>query len=159
MYTPQEQLNGKVTFHWRISRLFRTAFMSIPLCAILFIALITFFNIWIAVIVPILYISFRFFYAIIWPSFEHIHYRYEIREHDLLVQQGVLFRKWSSIPLHRIQHVDMHQGPLQRVIGLVTLQIYTAAGTAYDGAIPGLLPKTAQEIQQKIITQRGDDGV
>ena len=94
MYTPQEQLNGKVTFHWRISRLFRTAFMSIPLCAILFVALVTFFNLWIAIIVPIIYILFRFFYALIWPSFEIV-----VRNQDgdfqcpkklLLVKNGLL---------------------------------------------------------------------
>jgi membrane protein YdbS with pleckstrin-like domain len=42
---------------------------------------------------------------------------------------------------------------------LVTLQIYTAAGSTFDGAIPGLHPKRAQELQQLIITIRGDDGV
>ena len=159
MHIPKEQLNGKVTFHWRISRVFRTAFFSMPFCAIMFVALIAFGYLYLAIVLPVLYILFRFFYALIWPSFEHLYYRYELREHDLLVQQGVLFRKWSSIPLHRIQHIDMHQGPLQRIIGLVTLQIYTASGTMHDGAIPGLLPYVAQELQQKIISKRGDDGV
>ena len=159
MYVPQEQLNGRITFYWRISRLFRTAFFSIPFSVVIFFSLLTITNIWIAISISILFIAHRFFYTLIWPSFEHIHYRFEIRENDILVQNGVLFRKWSSIPLHRIQHVDTHQGPLQRIVGLVTLQIYTAAGSTFDGSIPGLRPDRAQELQQLIITNRGDDGV
>ena len=159
MYVPEEQLNGRVTFYWRISRLFRTAIVFLPFSVGIFFGVLTISNLWIALIASLLFVAHRFFYTLIWPSFEHIHYRFEIREHDILVQHGVLFRKWSSIPLHRIQHVDTHQGPLQRIVGLVTLQIYTAAGSTFDGAIPGLRPQRAQELQQQIIQIRGDDGV
>ena len=159
MHVPKEKLNGRVTFYWRISRLFRTAFVSLPFSTLIFLLLFSLSNFSVALFLSFLYILHRFFYALIWPTFEHLYYRFEIREHDILVQSGVIFRKWSSIPLHRIQHIDTHQGPLQRIIGLVTLQIYTAAGSTFDGAIPGLRPKRAQELQELIIQIRGDDGV
>jgi len=159
MYAPHEQLSNRVTLYWRIARLFQTAFFSMPFSVILFFIIISLSNIWVAMFLSAGFLLYRFAYALIWPSLEHEYYRFEIREHDILVQHGVLFRKWSSIPLHRIQHVDTHQGPLERIIGLVTLRIYTAAGNHFDGAIPGLRPDRATELQQKIIQNRGDDGV
>jgi len=159
MYAPQEQLSDRVTLYWRIARLFQTAFFSMPFSVLLFFIFMSLSNIWMAFIVAFVFLVYRFVYSLIWPSFEHEYYRFEIREHDILVQHGVLFRKWSSIPLHRVQHVDTHQGPLERIIGLVTLRIYTAAGNHFDGAIPGLRPEKAKELQETIIQNRGDDGV
>lgn len=159
MHVPTEQLDETITFYWRISRLFRTAFVFLPFSVGVFFVALSLSNFWIALTLCILLVLQRLLYTLIWPSFEHIHYRFEIREHDIIVQHGVLFRKWSSIPLHRIQHVDTHQGPLQRIIGLVTLQIYTAAGSTFDGSIPGLKPERAEELQELIMQSRGDDGV
>ena len=130
-----------------------------PFSLIIFIAVTTFSKWWLGLLLGFLYICQRTVYALIWPSFEYAYFRFELRENDLLLQQGVLFRKWSSIPLHRIQHVDTHQGPLERIVGLVTLQLYTAAGTTHDGSIPGLIPKRAMALQEQIIQKRGDDGV
>ncbi|MBK9370580.1 MAG: PH domain-containing protein [Deltaproteobacteria bacterium] len=39
-------------------------------------------------------------------------------------------------PLRRIQHVDTHQGPIERMFGLSTVAVYTAAGMSADGSIP-----------------------
>ena len=159
MYAPQEQLSERVTLYWRIARLFQTAFFSMPFSVLLFFVVMSLSNFWLALVVSFLFLVYRFVYSLIWPSLEHEYYRFEIRDHDILVQHGVLFRKWSSIPMHRVQHVDTHQGPLERIIGLVTLRIYTAAGNHFDGAIPGLQPEKAKELQETIIQNRGDDGV
>ena len=159
MHIPKEKLNAKVTFYWRIARLLRLAFFSMPFSFILFIVITAFSKWWLALLCCAFYLCQRTIYALIWPSFEYTYFRFELRENDLLLQQGVLFRKWSSIPLHRIQHVDTHQGPLERIVGLVTLQLYTAAGTTHDGSIPGLHPQRALALQEQIIQKRGDDGV
>ena len=97
--------------------------------------------------------------ALIWPSLEYRYFRYSLREHDLLVQQGVLFRRCTSIPLHRIQHVDTRQGPFERLLGLASLQLYTAAGVNADGSIPGLSEKDAERIRDQLSRLEGDDGV
>ena len=81
---------------------------------------------------------------IIWPTLEYRAFRYAVREHDLLVRSGVLFRRWTSIPLNRIQHLDTRQGPLERILGLSRLQVYTAAGVSADGSIPGLAEPIAE---------------
>ena len=94
----------------------------------------------------------------IWPSFEYQYFRWDIRDDDLIVQQGVLFRQWVVIPRHRIQHVDTTQGPIERFMGII-IGIYTAAGISADGSIPGLLEEQAEVIRDDLSENSGDDGV
>ena len=77
----------------------------------------------------------------------------------LLITWGVWFRHFVAIPLHRIQHVDIHQGPLDQMFGLSRLQIYTASGMGADGFIPGLERETAEELRTLLVAVGGDDGV
>jgi membrane protein YdbS with pleckstrin-like domain len=87
------------------------------------------------------------------------HFRYGVREDDLLVESGVLFRHAVSIPLDRIQHVDTRQGPIERLFGLSRLVVYTAAGMSADGSIPGLEEEQADALRDALVRRRGDDGV
>lgn len=94
-----------------------------------------------------------------WPSLSWRHFRYGVRNDDLLVESGVLFRHTVSIPLDRIQHVDTRQGPLERAFGLSRLVVYTAAGMSADGSIPGLEEDRADALRDALVRRRGDDGV
>jgi hypothetical protein len=97
--------------------------------------------------------------VLVWPSFAWARFQYGIREHDLLVESGVLFRHTVSVPLDRIQHVDTRQGPMERLFGLSRLVVYTAAGLSADGAIPGLDAAQADALRDQLVGRRGDDGV
>ena len=99
------------------------------------------------------------FMLLLWPSLEYRAFRYAVRQHDLLVRSGVLFRRWSSIPLNRIQHLDTRQGPLERILGLSRLQVYTAAGMSADGSIPGLAEEDAERLRDELARRGDDDGV
>ncbi len=97
--------------------------------------------------------------AVFWPTLEYDAFRYSVREDDLLVQSGVIFKRWSSIPLTRIQHVDTRQGPLERMLGMSRLLVFTAAGMSADGSIPGLATDTAEAMRDELSRRGGDDGV
>ena len=96
---------------------------------------------------------------IIWPRIAWSAFRFEVREHDLLVQSGVLFRRWSSVPLTRIQYVDTEQGPLERLLGLAHLKVFTAAGMSADGSVPGLAIAEAEQLRDALSRRGSDDGV
>lgn len=98
-------------------------------------------------------------YAFFWPGLTWARLRYEVREHDLLVEQGVLFRQRVSVPLRRIQHVGTRQGPLERALGLARLTVYTAAGIAADAWIEGLSLEVAEALRDQLARRSGDDGV
>jgi membrane protein YdbS with pleckstrin-like domain len=96
----------------------------------------------------------------IWlPSLAYERWASALREDDLLVAHGVFFRSITAIPWHRIQHVDTRQGPVERLLGLARLQIYTASGMGADGVIPGLALQTAEALRDRLVQVSGDEGV
>ena len=97
--------------------------------------------------------------AVIWPPLQYQRFRYTLRDQDLLVEQGVLFRSWTSVPYNRIQHADTRQGPLERLFGLSRLLVFTASGPLPDGSIPALAEARATELRDLLSRRGGDDGV
>lgn len=166
MREPKTELDPRVKSMWRLSRMVRLALTGIIFSIILgfgvgwiFETLFQFPSFPISLGVIAFYLFFRLFHALVWPMYEYRYYKYGVNDDHLLVQRGVLFRRWSAIPHHRIQHVDTHQGPIERMFGIASLQMYTAAGQSADGSIPGLTEKVAEQLRDDLSRRRGDDGV
>jgi uncharacterized protein len=64
------------------------------------------------------------------------------------IRRGVLWRRIITVPLSRIQHTDVTQGPLQRAYGLATLTLYTAGTEHAKVDLSGLAFETAMAIRQ-----------
>ena len=159
MVEPQTSLDPKITYAWRIGRMFRFSLVSIPMSLFAFFIISQLWNTKSAIFLIGFYLLYQLLFALVWPSFEYRYFRYDVRDHDLLVQQGVLFRRWCSIPHHRIQHVDTQQGPIDRILGLSSLKLYTASGVSADGSIPGLAEEDAERLRDELSRRGGDDGV
>lgn len=76
-------------------------------------------------------------------------YGYSERSDDLLVTSGILFRRLVVVPYGRMQLVDVTAGPIDRALGITTVQLHTAAATS-DAAIPGLPPAEASELRDRL---------
>jgi membrane protein YdbS with pleckstrin-like domain len=74
---------------------------------------------------------------------------YAERADDLLVRHGLLYRRLSIVPYGRMQFVDVTAGPLERMFGLATVQLHTAAA-ASDAKIPGLPPAEATRLRDRL---------
>jgi len=74
---------------------------------------------------------------------------YAEREQELLVRHGVMVHRLSIVPYGRMQFVDVSAGPLERVFGLATVQLHTAAA-ASDAVIPGLEPQAATGLRDRL---------
>ena len=96
-------------------------------------------NIWItaAVAVPLL------LFAIIYPQVEYVQWAYSISDDRIEIKKGIIWRKYTVLPVARIQHVESACGVLQRMLGLSTVKIFTAGGMH---KIENLSAKTAEEI-------------
>jgi hypothetical protein len=79
---------------------------------------------------------------------------YAEREDDLLVKRGVLFSRLSVIPYGRMQFVDVTAGPVERLFGLATVRMHTAAA-ASDARIPGLESDEAARVRDRL-TELGE---
>lgn len=80
---------------------------------------------------------------------------YAERDRDLLVRHGLLVRRLSIVPYARMQFVDVTAGPLERALGLATVQLHTAAA-ATDAKVPGLTPAEASRLRDRL-TALGED--
>lgn len=76
-------------------------------------------------------------------------YGYVERDEDLLVVSGILIRRLVIVPYGRMQIVDLSSGPIDRWLGIATVQLHTAAATT-DAAIPGLLPEQAAALRDRL---------
>lgn len=76
-------------------------------------------------------------------------WRYRERADDLLIDHGLLFRRQIVVPYGRMQFVDVKVDPLDRVMGIATVQLHTAAA-ASDARIPGLRPEQAQALRDRL---------
>lgn len=79
---------------------------------------------------------------------------YAERGDDLLVTSGIMFRRLVIVPYGRMQLVDVKAGPIDRWMGITTVQLHTAAATT-DASIPGLEPAAAAALRDRL-AQRGE---
>lgn len=78
-------------------------------------------------------------------------WRYALSADDLSVEHGVLWRLARTVPRVRIQHVDIHSGPLDRALGLAQVSIYTAGSEGAVETIPGLEPRAADALRDALL--------
>lgn len=82
-----------------------------------------------------------------------LHYRiwvYQVRDDAIYLERGVFTHVRTLVPYVRIQHVDTSRGPVERLLGLSTLVVYTAGSRGADVSIPGLTPDQARDLQQRV---------
>jgi membrane protein YdbS with pleckstrin-like domain len=88
---------------------------------------------------------------------------YQIRDDAIYLERGVVTHVRTLVPYVRIQHVDTSRGPVERLLGLSTLVVYTAGSRGADVSIPGLTPAEATDLQQRVkrlaIEAEGDDAL
>ena len=82
---------------------------------------------------------------------------YAIRQKDLHYRTGYLTHKIISIPFNRIQHVEIRQGFISKMLDLAVLKIYTAGNSAYDLSLKGISLETAEEIKQIVTSKVNQD--
>ncbi|MFA7075796.1 MAG: PH domain-containing protein [Candidatus Izemoplasmatales bacterium] len=75
-------------------------------------------------------------YNFVLPFFIYKLYSYEINDEYILIKTGVLFRKNVFIPIKRIQHIEKMQGPIQTLLKITTVIIYTAGSNSMIIGIP-----------------------
>lgn len=80
---------------------------------------------------------------------------WRVGEADVRVERGVFWRH-STVVLHaRIQHVDTHQGPIERMFGLARVLIHTAGTVGAVVEIPGLAQPTAEALRDRLAALSG----
>jgi uncharacterized protein len=74
---------------------------------------------------------------------------YAERVDDLFVRRGVMIQRLTVVPYGRMQFIDVTAGPVDRLFGLATLELRTAAAKT-DARIPGLDRAEAQRLRDRL---------
>lgn len=82
---------------------------------------------------------------------------YQVSPLDVHYRTGALWRLQTSVPVNRIQHVEISQGPLERGLGLARLVLYTAGGAGSDLAVPGLRKEHAETLRSQLLGLINDE--
>ncbi|MEY7849916.1 PH domain-containing protein [Natrarchaeobius sp. A-rgal3] len=90
-------------------------------------------------------------------------WRFELQSDALYLERGVVTFVETAVPFVRVQHVDTQFGPIERVLGLSSVVVYTAGSRNADVRIPGLTPGRARELQDTLrelaVESEADDAV
>ena len=81
------------------------------------------------------------------------HYRswgYRMDEEELRLAHGVITQTETLVPLKRVQHLDISQGPLERAFGVCRLVLHTAGTANSEVVLPGLSRETAEAMRAEI---------
>lgn len=101
--------------------------------------------------------------GVTWVFLYYRVWMYQVQADAIYLERGVVTHVRSLVPYVRIQHVDTSRSPIERVLGLSTLVIYTAGSRGADITIPGLLPDEARDLQRRVkelaIEADGDDAL
>jgi len=145
---PKEKIHPKALKAWRINGVIKSFIEWLIVIGYFvarhFIEQLPFF---VGVILIILVLLMTILHIFIVPKIRMYYWGYQINEHDIDIQHGIIVIKRTLVPMTRIQHVDTEHGPILRLFKLVTLSISTA-GTKHK--IPALLQDTAEDLRQQI---------
>ena len=92
-----------------------------------------------------------------WPAARHKRLRYLVDEGGLRIRRGVFWRKVIWIPISRVQHTDVSQGPVQRSFGLATLTVHTAGTAGASISLAGLEHGIATRLDDHLRPDRATD--
>ncbi len=91
-----------------------------------------------------------------WARAAYVRWRWSAGARALELRHGVVIAHHSVIPYHRLQQIDIVRGPLERVLGLATLTLRTAAATT-DAQIPGIDAAAADALRRLLLERAGHD--
>jgi uncharacterized protein len=93
------------------------------------------------------------FFSFVWPRISFRHSRWRLDEESFEIHRGVLWRHRICIPLGRVQHADVAQGPILRTYDLGSLIIHTAGSQHSMVQLDGLSHSVAMQLRDRLVQQ------
>jgi uncharacterized protein len=91
------------------------------------------------------------------PPRRYRRFTFRVGPAEVRVRRGWLWRAESVVLHSRIQHVDTRQGPIERMMGLATVIVFTAGSVGAMVSIPGLRMERAEALRDRLVRLSGTD--
>lgn len=88
--------------------------------------------------------------GLIAPARRFVHWRFALTDRELHVAHGWWLRTHTIVPIGRVQHIDLTQGPIERMCGVATLVLHTAGTEHAEVDVPGLARDHAEAVRDRI---------
>lgn len=98
-----------------------------------------------AILAPVL--AFAAFILVFLPQRRWRRWGYAHADEQLRVARGWMFRTDTIVPFRRIQHIDVAQGPIERLFALASLTVHTAGTHNSIVTLPGLTRSDAEALR------------
>ena len=132
-----QKLDPKAIRLWRLSRFIGLIILIILLIAGYLITANRFNDLpgdlsWIQwyVIGSLIIIAFQLLNILVYPIIEYRQWSYCLTPDRIEIKKGIIFHQTTIIPITRIQHVTVNEGPLARLYKLAGLDIMTAGSSS-----------------------------
>ncbi len=112
----------------------------------------------------LIFLGLILFFAVseIYARLAYRYWKYELTPHEIKLERGIIWKRYSTIPYERVQNVDINRGILARMMGFSTLDIQTAGyhyagrgGAVSEGHIPAVSVNDAEKIRGFLIKKIG----
>lgn len=77
-------------------------------------------------------------------------FRFRIEADRLLVREGILRKTALELPFDRIQGINLERSLIDRVVGLVTVQLDTAGSDAVEARLPSVRTEVADRLRARL---------
>lgn len=94
-------------------------------------------------------------WVLVVPARRWKHWGYAFTGSELHVAQGRWVESHTIVPVSRVQHIDVSQGPVERAFGVTTLAVHTAGTMHSIVVLPGITRETAESIRDAIRARIG----
>lgn len=91
-----------------------------------------------------------FWLVAIAPPRRFAHWGFALDDRELHIAHGWLTRVHTIVPIGRVQHIDLTQGPIERGCGVATLVLHTAGTDHSLVTVPGLAREQAEAVRDRI---------
>lgn len=88
-----------------------------------------------------------FFLLLIWGVISWLRFEFKVEEGELQIEQGVFVRKKMYLTSDRIQVIDISAGVIQRLFGLVAVEVKTAGSSSKEAKINAITRNKAEELK------------
>ena len=88
--------------------------------------------------------------AVLRSAFRYFTLRYRIEDAHFYVDQGLIFRKTRTIPVDRIQNIDLTQNVLHRIFKVAEVKVETASGTEAEAVLRVLSMEEVDTLRKAI---------
>ncbi len=90
--------------------------------------------------------------VVVYPRMRFRRWRWQLTGLAIDMRSGVVMHRQETVPYFRIQQIDIVAGPVDRLLGLASLQVTTASASG-SATLPGIEAESAPLVRAELLAR------